>query len=201
MLNWIALMLMAWPQAHAKSALADACEFAMLPLYQKESVPRLLGLQRRLDRNLPLQQPLRAVNRQVGGRIRYFTENEIAELEVYVDSGSGLLRSARTHRPVEAPVHRGVKPIFVVMRAEGAVRMYLLPEVDPEIRRHSSLSRGQGVLMAGEIVVEAGLVTYLQNRSGHYAPNAERFDLFLDWLHDQRADFSRLRIEYFQSKI
>lgn len=105
--------------------------------------------------------------------VTYFSSEERASLEVVVDRQTGRLHLASD--PSRTPLNlRGdgtTPPIFVV-DADG--RMFVHPAPKSGEVHHSSLSGGQPVALAGQVLVKDGFIVHIDNFSGHYQPTTEQ---------------------------
>lgn len=65
---------------------------------------------------------------------------------------------------------------------------------------HSSLARGNGVLAAGEWIVEAGTITMINGLSGHYQPDLERLLYAIGVLHAAGGIGDDARVRLFKGR-
>jgi len=91
----------------------------------------------------------------------------------------------------------GIRALFVLMKIDGVFRLFLWPESERRRYHHSTLSAGQEVWMAGEMIVRDGRLLFLSNKSGHYEPPKESLFVFERWLRSRGADFSRAEVRPF----
>lgn len=63
--------------------------------------------------------------------------------------------------------------------------------------QHSSLVAGEHLAMAGEIRVERGRITYINNASGHYKPSKAQMNQFINRLRDAGAPLSGVEVGLF----
>ena len=63
--------------------------------------------------------------------------------------------------------------------------------------QHSSLAAGEPLAMAGEIRVERGRITYINNASGHYKPSKTQMSQFINRLRDAGVPLSGVEVGLF----
>jgi hypothetical protein len=71
--------------------------------------------------------------------------------------------------------------------------LYLHTHADDFV--HASVKQGKKIRCAGMLVAENGIVTYMSNVSGHYAPNAQSLYNFGQWLHAKQCVGFLARVE------
>jgi hypothetical protein len=74
-----------------------------------------------------------------------------------------------------------------VMNLDGSFVVRKVAAHDFLHLHHPSLSGGDSVYCAGEIKIENGIITHIDNRSGHYRPTGDQFRQFVAWLWDNGA--------------
>ena len=116
--------------------------------------------------------------------VKYLTSNERAQARLYVADGLLLdfnkiplnqkhnrphtesLSSFPEQPPRALALERGFA--IYVMDAEGQISISF--EAEPHRFHHSSLAAGAPIAAAGEMIIFAGKLYAINNRSGHYRP-------------------------------
>ncbi len=80
----------------------------------------------------------------------------------------------------------GSYPAIWVMDPTG--RLYVSSTPQPGMFNHSSFLGGGSVICAGEIIIEDGKITFINNRSGHYQPKDETLDNAIAKLREQGVE-------------
>lgn len=65
---------------------------------------------------------------------------------------------------------------------------------------HSHLARGENITAAGQIAVQKGVITYIDNQSGHYNPEIPFFGQFIKRLKVLNASLDKTYISIFQQR-
>lgn len=123
-------------------------------------------------------------------RARYFDEAERTRFQLHFKDGIFVDYKGR---PVNT---RG--PIQFVIAPEGHFYSFAgVTYVDGKpienvTLYHSSFLAGGPVLMAGLVEFNEGVITYIDNESGHYMPRTGAFYQFLSALRANGIDFNRL---------
>jgi hypothetical protein len=116
--------------------------------------------------------------------VRYLSRQERSKTRLYVDRGA-LLDTDKTplnhhnqpptsrpisHFPEQPPKEKALAAGFAiyVMDAQGHISISF--EAEPHRFHHSSLTSGMPVAAAGEMIIFAGRLYAINNRSGHYRP-------------------------------
>ncbi len=194
---FVALALMSF-SVHAKEL---GCELALF------SDPQLTMRERFVGEEVPKYTPeeIRALRQDP---TRYKLLNNMRRLVPYMSTaardkieveigGDGRLYWKQTGELVQTEYVDRQPPIFVAIREGQWIRIFVLAEFDPKVHRHSTISAGQPVIMAGHLTVSDGTLTMINNKSGHYAPSRAVLDHFVEYLRAQGADVSRTAVEYF----
>lgn len=108
-------------------------------------------------------------------------------IEMRLFDASGKLFDTR-----EAQAHDGKPVAIFVMNAQGELFASTYQEV--AYLHHSSLSGGEPVAAAGELVVENGRVMAITNRSGHYRPDPKLTNQVITSLRDQGLDLGGVHV-------
>ena len=127
--------------------------------------------------------------------VRYFTEAESRAHRLEVKNGRFVDSSGRpfdTRRAPSPPAARTARAL-IVMDEKGTFYATL----DHEIGRihHSSLLAGRPVAFAGEAGFEDGVLTFLNDHSGHYMPDRMFTGQAIDRLKKLGIDVSRVRLQ------
>lgn len=61
---------------------------------------------------------------------------------------------------------------------------------------HSSLSRGQAVLAAGNLKISSGKIIEIDTFSGHYKPTETQLVTLLDFLRKQNVNINEIKLTY-----
>lgn len=110
-----------------------------------------------------------------GQNVQYLSLRKRRGFEVYFSDG--LLVTAAG----EPVTRRGM----YVVNEDGSLIVVEVKPKDFFRLHHSSLSAGQDVYCAGEIEVQNGVVTHVDNLSGHYLPSVDQFSRFVAYLLDR----------------
>jgi hypothetical protein len=163
--------------------------FPLLPMYVGENVrgfqnwydrgdpPPLPGEVYEAQKNVPLS------NRRQIQAVEYFNADQQANARVYVSPDKQLMTA-------RGPLGDG-KWIFVV-NANGEM---IADRPVPSVVHHSSLAGGEPVLMAGQIEITGGVLTRIDNQSGHFRPDVPAFKAFLAALSDQGVELGNVIAE------
>lgn len=116
------------------------------------------------------EQGQRTLQGEIAQGMVVLNEEEQNAIKIVVKKGKIYLGTSNT------PYSSGRYQDIYVMRQDGEIFIYNERNVDMTIDTreyfiHPSFLGGQPVAGAGEITVNAGLVTYLSNGSGHYRPD------------------------------
>lgn len=101
--------------------------------------------------------------------VPYFDDKTLAPLEVVIDNKL-LMDSSKKNKITVT------NAIFV--HTEGGKLYMIEPKAKANVK-HSSLSNGKDVRMAGEITVKDGEIIQISNGSGHYRPPVPEFHAWL----------------------
>lgn len=160
-------------------------EFPLLPQYVGESI---LGfdnwaVRKRMNREKEVPGSTYAPGRTPpSDRINYFTPEEQAEAQVFVQDGK-LVNS-----------HAGRLPAGTYIFVVDQQKRLIAAEPRAGWIHHSSLSAGEPVLAAGEMEIDAnGNITWITNQSGHFRPDGTSFKQLLASLERQGVDLSDTR--------
>lgn len=128
-----------------------------------------------------------------GSEVSYLSEVERQMLRVEIRDG--LLYDA-SGQPIDtelAATHfSGQGKAIYVMGPDGHI--YISNFHQAGKFHHSSILAGQPVASAGEIVVEDGVVTSINRRSGHYRPGENHTDQIVDELGAAGVDTDNISI-------
>jgi hypothetical protein len=91
-----------------------------------------------------------------------------------------------------AAAHDGSSCAIFVMNEQGEIFSSTFQEV--AYLHHSSLSGGEKVAAAGELVVENGKLLAITNRSGHYRPGPKLTDQAIQSLREQGLDLAGVKV-------
>jgi len=103
------------------------------------------------------------------------------------DASGNLLDTSRANS-----LHAGPGVAVYVMDKDG--KMYVSNRHAKDFK-HSSFLSGQPVAAAGEVEVKQGEVKYISRASGHYKPEEEHHDQFVNELNSQGVDTSNTTME------
>lgn len=92
----------------------------------------------------------------------------------------------------QAKTNDGKSAAIFVMNAQGEIFSSTYQEA--AYMHHSSLSGGEPVAAAGEIVVEDGRVVAITNQSGHYLPDSKLTDQLITSLRAQGLDLAGVHV-------
>lgn len=91
-----------------------------------------------------------------------------------------------------AATHEGNARAIFVMNAQGEIFASTFQEA--AYMHHSSLSGGEPVAAAGELIVENGKVIGITNKSGHYRPEAKYTEQLITSLRSQGVDLAGVTV-------
>ena len=130
----------------------------------------------------------------MGGQVKYLSEVERAEYELFVKDGNLITSNGQLFDSFNTMGTGNGKAIYV-MDPQGRIYASNSPMVGEF--HHSSFLSGGKVSAAGEIEVINGKIVGINNTSGHYKPEAKYIDQFTSELSDRGADLSNAYIEKF----
>ena len=134
---------------------------------------------------------------------RLSNEMELGAYEVSTDDSGRLLNSLgflidTTEMEFTDRANHKTRAIFII---DEKSRLYISKVKEFKKFHHSTLSNGRPVYLAGEIEVRDGVVTYLNNKSGHYQSGTETMLNGVSMLLDSTIDLSKANIFVLSSSI
>ncbi|HYD56690.1 MAG TPA: hemagglutinin repeat-containing protein [Burkholderiales bacterium] len=139
-------------------------------------------------------------------KVRYFDAKERDAAEIIIrdgkfyaketDASGNVLREADGSpklKPFDTRGRPDQQGAIFVMDAEG--RLYATTEQERGKVHHSSLLAGEPIAMAGELRVENGELTTINNMSGHYRPDLDQFRQMNEHLKSQKVDLGSVHVE------
>lgn len=129
---------------------------------------------------------------KVPWKVRYFSEKEKAEFELFVKNGILVDRNGqKAQSPFDYEAISWENGLLIV---DAQLRIFLLPYEQRGLYHHSSLSAGQDILFAGTAGFHQGYLRELSDRSGHYKPSTDQTRLTLKELQKMGVDMKQLRL-------
>jgi hypothetical protein len=118
-------------------------------------------------------------NEQQG--VRYFSKHERFAHQINIDE-NGIVRIGKEKQPFDTTRYSGKSPgkAAYIMDSKGNI---YVGEHKKNIIHHSSFNAGARVIAAGMLRVENGKITYIDHKSGHYAPTIMHFKNALERIH------------------
>lgn len=132
-----------------------------------------------------------------GTKVKYLTEAEKANLELFVKDGKIVDRLGKLYDTSSSSSVFGAgqgKSIFV-MDEYGKIYASNFQSVGKF--HHSSFLGGKPVSAAGEITVKNGRIVEISNRSGHYQPTQQMNSQVINELKSKGLDISNIKITGF----
>lgn len=127
---------------------------------------------------------------------KYLTADELAAYEVYVDS-EGMFKWKKDDTLVDtsAMIAHG-KPQYAafVMHEDGRIHLFS-HRMGKDNLYHSSMTSGEPVIAAGELIIKDGKLSVVNTLSGHYAPSLLATRRFLNTLRSKAVDISQASVE------
>jgi hypothetical protein len=128
----------------------------------------------------------RAVGFDGRHKVRYFSDRERERHRLTVHDGRLYdARGRAFHSKEGGSVWGGPHEARSIFVLDGKGNLYASNEQAKGRLHHSSFLGGAPVASAGEIGVVNGKVTFLSDRSGHYAPQADCITQAIRYLHDE----------------
>jgi len=132
-----------------------------------------------------------------GTKVKYLTEAERAELELFVKNGKIVDRQGNLYDTSSSSSVFGAgqgKSIFVM---DEYGRIYASKYQAVGKFHHSSMLEGKPIASAGEITVKNGKITEISNRSGHYQPTQQMNTQVINELKSRGVASSSIKITGF----
>ena len=123
--------------------------------------------------------------------VKYFTEDERESLHVHIQAG--LLMDVNNETFDTTGSTEGYALFVVDLRGN----LLILKTHERYKLQHSSLVAGEDVLIAGTIQVENGVITGLNNDSGHYHSDPKMLQNFVDLLRSKKVKVQQNQVQYF----
>jgi len=125
--------------------------------------------------------------------VGFFTKLDRLKYLVKVNSADGKLYNIR-----DELFDTGGSTIIYAMDGYGMLFAGSLDATGQQRYNHSSFLAGKQVICAGSIMVANGVLTMIDNSSGHYKPTRENLWDAIVILHDENADLTHAEVQIFE---
>lgn len=129
-------------------------------------------------------------------QVHYFSETEKLKHTIQFKNGRAYHIDSN---PISTNTEltTSTKPIPGIFVIDLQGRLILAPRKQFGKLHHSSLSAGEPVMMAGEIVIRNGEIISIVNRSGHFKPKSEHIEFTKKYLEINGVDTSKIKFSNF----